>query len=169
MITSLAFRVAFQKSLTPTAIVGGDGKFMLANEAFCHLVEYSEFELMGMKFSEITDPADLFNDEHEAVRVRDGAIESYEMIKSYITKTKKLVRVRLRVDAVRNDKSEFVCFVAQAPEYLSSNALIRDVKPRNLALIRLVAWVQRNDKLVFFILIGLLSLAGYFFKIISEK
>lgn len=156
-----AYEMAFKKGIVAKALVSRDGNFIAANETYCRLTEYTEFELQRKSFASITDPEDVNVDVYESKRVAEGAIESYEMIKSYITKTKKLVKVRLRVDGVRDDAGNFVCFLAQAvPLFNDVNLTSESV---DIKAAKILTWTQRHSKLLLFILTGLAAL-GYFIK-----
>lgn len=161
----LAYQLAFMRSQTPTALVAKDGSFMAVNQAYSRLVEYSEFELMKRSFQVISDPDDVENDQSEAERVAEGKIESYEMIKSYITKTKRVIKVRLRVDGVRDETGAFVCFVAQATPLhtVVNKTLTKDAAIVDIRVVKFITYLQKNHKTVLFILTGL-AMLGYFMK-----
>lgn len=89
--------VLWDNAIGGIAIVDKDGTFLRANPAFCRIVEYSEPELQSMKFQDISAPSDVEADEDMAADVAAGKRKSYDMIKSYITKTNRLVWVHLRV------------------------------------------------------------------------
>lgn len=160
----MAYELAFKKGITAKALINSDGKFIVVNNSFCRLVEYSELELQHKKFQDITDPDDIYNDEQEAKRVESGIIESYEMIKSYITKTKKIIKVKLRVDGLKDTDGTFICFIAQVRPIEST--LVQD-KPVNIDInvIKFLIWLQKNSKIILAILTGL-SMLGY---AISDK
>lgn len=97
------------------AIVAEDGTFIRANPAFCKIVEYSELELQEMAFADITTPGDAEADQEMARQVARGERDSYDMIKSYITKTNRLVWVHLRVVPFELD-GKFHYFISQVFE-----------------------------------------------------
>mgnify|MGYP000686184057 CR=1 FL=1 len=105
--------VMWQHSLTGCALVGPDNKFVAANPAFCQITEYTEFELQGLTFDQITIPEDQVADLAMFERVRAGQIDSYDMVKHYITKQRHVVRVVLRVVAVRLADGTFERFYSQ--------------------------------------------------------
>lgn len=92
--------IAWHKSVTGMAIVDCDGRFRRINPAFSHLVEYTEAELEGKHFAEITHPADIDADKLESARVIEGESDGYVMRKRYLSKTGRIVWITLRVDAV---------------------------------------------------------------------
>lgn len=101
-------------------LVREDGTFIRANKAFCDIVEYTEAELELRTFSDITIPDDVSPDLEMAARVKRGDIESYDMIKHYLTKTRRIVRITLRVNAIRRDDGTFDYYFSQiAPAHVA--------------------------------------------------
>lgn len=98
------------------ALIDEDGTFIRANHAFCRIVEYSEPELQELTFKEITSPADADIDEALSKEVVAGHRAAYDMIKSYITKTRRVVWVHLRVVPVMTKDHKFAYFLSQVYE-----------------------------------------------------
>jgi PAS domain S-box-containing protein len=160
-----AYEIAFNKGVIPKALVSREGNFIVVNDAFSKLLEYTELELQRKKFQEITDPSDVFIDEQESERVANGKIEGYEMLKSYITKSKHLIQVRLRVDAVRDDKGKFICFVSQVVPITENIPTIPTI---DIKVAKMLTWLEKNAKLILWILTGIAGI-GYFLKDIINK
>lgn len=118
------------------------GRVIAANPQFCAMVEYSEAELMRKRWQDFTDPDDIDNDESMAARVADGKVDSYVMTKRYITKTKRVIWVTIRVDAVRDVAGKFLCYLGQVttkgdvPAGVSPAVDIRSLKT--------LAWLRTN-------------------------
>ena len=93
--------ILFDNSITGLALVNEDGTFRRVNRSFCSLTEYSEAELRKMTFQQITDPADVKADEEMAALVAKGEYTGYDMVKSYICKTRRIQQVLLRVTGLR--------------------------------------------------------------------
>ncbi len=159
----------FNRSLHGCALVTRDGGFIAANQAFCELTKYSELELTRRKFSDITDPADVVDDIDNAERVAEGKVASYEMLKSYISKNKEVVPVLLRVDAVRKENGEFVCFLAQVTPRGRTLVPAGQVSPDTLRAIQILTKMRENWPVVLWILTGLAALIGYALKSNSGK
>lgn len=108
-------------SLFGLALVAEDGKFIRVNKAFCDLCEYTEYELQQRTFMDITIPDDVRPDTEMAKRVAHGDVDSYDMVKHYLTKTKRIVRITLRVTAIRLSDGNFEYFLSQiAPAAMAS-------------------------------------------------
>lgn len=111
-ICDALLKILWDESITGLAIVERDGTFMRANSTFCRIVEYTEAELKRLRFQDITDPADLRADEEMAEMTAGGIYPSYQMTKNYITKTKKIQPVLLRVTGLWVN-GQFIYFVAE--------------------------------------------------------
>jgi PAS domain S-box-containing protein len=104
--------VFWRQSITGWALVAEDGKFLKANPTFCRLLEYTESELKGKRFQDITDPADVQADVEMARLVVEGHYPTYDMTKAYLTKTKRHLPVLLRVTGLRTS-GRFIFFAGE--------------------------------------------------------
>lgn len=100
---SALWDVMWQNAIGGLAIVDKDGTFLRANPAFCQLVQWTEPELQAKRFQEITVPGDVEADEDLFDEVARGKRPHYDMVKSYITKSGKIVWVHLRVNPFEID------------------------------------------------------------------
>lgn len=107
--------VLWENAIGGIAIVDRDGVFIRANPAFCRIVEYSEPELQKKTFKDISMPSDVSVDEELSAETAAGRRKSYDLIKSYITKTGRLVWVHLRVVPFEVN-GEFHYFISQVFE-----------------------------------------------------
>lgn len=128
----------WQHGLFGMALVREDHTFIRANPAFCAIVEYSEAELQKMTFGDITVGADQAADAAMAARVATGEIDSYDMTKTYFTKTRRAVQVILRVVPVRIG-DEFQYFVSQIAPSQTAAPVVGPAPPE---VKRLKAWEQ---------------------------
>lgn len=79
------------------AIVSLTGHWIKVNKSLCNLVEYSEDELLNLKFQDITHRDDLQQDLSKIDKLIKKEFDSYQIEKKYITKTGKIVWVILNV------------------------------------------------------------------------
>jgi PAS domain S-box-containing protein len=107
------FRNAFEHSAIGVALVSPDGRWLKANRRVCHILGYTEPELMRLTFQEITHPADLELDLDFVRRMLAGEIESYEMEKRYRHKDGHIVWVLLAVSLVRDAHGAPLHFISQ--------------------------------------------------------
>ncbi len=154
--------LVLRESVTGYALVKEDGTFLWVNPAFCKITEFSLAELKRKKYQDITDPSDLEADVEMAHLVAKGDFETYEMNKSYITKTKKMQPVFLRVTALRT-KGAFTFFVAQvaaidrSAQCLPENGEIRTAVRRNL----LFKFLKEYKEILLITMGGVGLLLGY--------
>jgi PAS domain S-box-containing protein len=80
------FRRTFDLSPVGAVMVGPDFRFTRCNEAFCRFLGYSEEELMGRKFIEVTHPDDRLIARSELNEILAGARESARFQKRYLRK-----------------------------------------------------------------------------------
>ena len=108
-------RVINDHGLIGFAEVAPDGMFVAVNETFAAIIDYSRFELEGVKtFQSITHAADLKADTAQAAAVAAGTIPGYTIKKRYITKLDSVVWVNLRVNGVFDSDGTFSHFAVQA-------------------------------------------------------
>lgn len=107
---------AWQKSDVPMALVRLDHRFSRCNRAYCKMLGYSESELKLRRWQDVTFPDDIPGDEDSANSLKSSDSDGYTLIKSYITKDRLILGVRLSVLAIRNDNGELLgYFIAALP------------------------------------------------------
>ncbi|HTH15231.1 MAG TPA: EAL domain-containing protein [Magnetospirillum sp.] len=95
------FRAVFQNAGVGVVLSESDGRLAQANPAFCAMVGYSEAELVGKHFSEISHPEDAGRNEALRAEMLAGGRDSYHLTKRYIAKDGRVVWGQLTVTAVR--------------------------------------------------------------------
>jgi diguanylate cyclase (GGDEF)-like protein/PAS domain S-box-containing protein len=106
------FRTAFDEGPIGMALVAPDGRFLRVNHALCAIVGYSEAELLGVSFQDITHPDDLDGDLEFLRQMLNGEIRSYQMEKRYLHKDGSSIGVNLSVSLVRDRDGKPVHFVS---------------------------------------------------------
>ncbi|MCX6358686.1 MAG: PAS domain S-box protein [Armatimonadetes bacterium] len=107
------FRNAFEHSAIGIALVSPEGKWLRANRRLCATIGYTEAELMGMTFQDVTHPADLDTDLDFVRQMLAGEIESYEMEKRYRHKDGRIIWVLLAVSLVWDAQGAPLHFISQ--------------------------------------------------------
>jgi diguanylate cyclase (GGDEF)-like protein/PAS domain S-box-containing protein len=79
-------RALFEFAAIGLNIGDSRGRCITSNPAFQRMLGYTEAELRGMRFSELTWPEDRPRDVEMYRRLRDGEIESYQLEKRYLRK-----------------------------------------------------------------------------------
>lgn len=114
------FRSAFTDSAIGMAVVGLDGRWIEVNSSLCQILGYSEKELQGLTFQELTHKDDLEADLNLLRETLDGKRSSYMLYKRYWHASGRKVWARLTVTLVRDNEEEPVHFISQV-EDLSAN------------------------------------------------
>ncbi|MFC5598747.1 PAS domain S-box protein [Deinococcus cellulosilyticus] len=106
------FRATFSQAAVGIAHVGLSGEWLTVNQRLCDIVGYSNTELMGLTFQDITHPEDLDKDLHLLNLLVSGRIQTYDMQKRYIRKDGTLVWVNLTVSLVRTPEGDPHYFIS---------------------------------------------------------
>lgn len=106
-------KIIWDNSIIGFAQVDAEGRFISVNPALCGLLEYTETELLDRTYQEITHPEDVQDDAEMAKKVFYGEIDTYVMTKRYITKTEKVIWVKLKVVRVSKEDNTFDFFFSQ--------------------------------------------------------
>lgn len=109
--TTRQLRFAFDQSPVGAALVAPDTRFVKANAAFLHFVGYSEEELRGRSFVDITHPDHRERDLAQVQRLARGEIDRYEVDKRYLRKDGRVVWGRASVALVRSDDGQPLYFL----------------------------------------------------------
>jgi PAS domain S-box-containing protein len=91
------FRSIFDYSPVGIGIAGPDRRYLKVNPAMCRMLGYSEEELVGKHFSDITHPDDVDLNIHNIDAMSAGAVGSFAIEKRYVRKTGEIVWVSLNV------------------------------------------------------------------------
>jgi PAS domain S-box-containing protein len=100
------FRRTFDQSPIGIATAGLDYHFISANKTMCLMLGYSEEELKGKTFKDVTHPEDLARDIEEMQRLTRGEIDSYEREKRYVRKDGSIFWGHITVGLIRDEKGK---------------------------------------------------------------
>ena len=117
------FRAAFDDGSVAMALTALDTTLMKTNAAFCRLLGFSEAELTGRRFTEITHPDDLGDNLPGIQRLVSGEIPTFRMEKRYIRKDGTVIWVDMSTASVRDDQGR--------PAYLVTH--VHDITERKRA------------------------------------
>ena len=106
------FRATFEHAAVGAAQVGIDGRWLRVNQRLCEIVGYSQEELLGKTFQDITHADDLQEDLGRMQRMLAGELETYTIEKRYLKKDGSEVWVNLTVSLVRDPSGEPGYFIA---------------------------------------------------------
>lgn len=106
------FRATFDQAAVGVAHVGPDGRWLRVNRKLQNILGYTEQELAGMNFQQITHPEDLAADMEAIRRMLCGEAETASLEKRYVAKDGEPVWVNLTVSLVRGESGEPKYFIA---------------------------------------------------------
>ena len=106
------FRTMFENSSVGMAQVSPDGHFLRVNERLCEMLGYSQAEMEGLLFQQLTHPDDIAADLLEAGRLRAGEVDRFDHEQRYIRKDGSVVWGHLSAGAVRNASRKLAYSVA---------------------------------------------------------
>lgn len=89
------------------------GRFLMMNKAYCEIVGYSQHELVGRHFAEVTHADDVDLDILEVPRLLAGESTTYIREKRYLHKDGNIVWVLVAVALIRDEAGGPMYFVAQ--------------------------------------------------------
>ncbi|CAM4130506.1 PAS domain-containing protein [Zobellia roscoffensis] len=139
-----SFYGAFENSDTGMAIVALNGSFEKVNQSLCSSFGYTEEELLGLNFKDISHPEDYNSDVNLVKRVIKGLQSSYKLEKRYFHKDGHIIYGILTATAVKDINGKILHFVSQ----------ITDITPQiqnEKKLTRLVdITTEQNDSLLNF-------------------
>jgi PAS domain S-box-containing protein len=99
-----------------------DGHWLKVPPTLCELLRYTEVELLGHRFHEITHPEDIEADWSQCLRLIQGEIKSFDLEKRYIRKDGQIVWAYLNCSVVTDTQDRPVHFITY----------IRDITNRKL-------------------------------------
>lgn len=128
LLTTLEDREAQIRSFYEFDIVGltitsPEKGWLRINHSLCNMLEYSEQELRGMTWVELTHPDDLAADIEQFNRLLANEIEGYSLEKRFVSKTGKVIPTQLVVRCVRKSNGDV--------DYIT--AMVQDISDRKAA------------------------------------
>src|SRR5687767_2679569 len=117
------FRSAFDYAAIGMALVSTEGRWLQVNRSLCHILGYTEPELLLTDFLSITHPDDLPTALSNIGQLLKGKVQASQMEKRYIHKSGHEVWVHWSVSLVRDQYSKSVHLIFQ----------IQDITDRKLA------------------------------------
>jgi diguanylate cyclase (GGDEF)-like protein/PAS domain S-box-containing protein len=107
------FEEVFERAPIGTALLDGEGRWLLVNRALCEITGYTADELLGKRFDEIVHPDDAENDSEQRGRLLAGRIPAYQVEKRYVDAAGEIVSAILSVSLVRDEEGQPVHYIAQ--------------------------------------------------------
>jgi PAS domain S-box-containing protein len=117
------FRKIFEDSPFCMVMTGKDLGIIRANSAFCKMIGYSEEELKGLTFKNLTHPDYIAGDEISLLRLVTGDIPVYQTQKRYLRSDRSIIWGSTTISIIRNNDGEVHFFLA----------MVEDVTARRIA------------------------------------
>lgn len=133
------FRLIFELASIGIALVAPNGAWMGVNAALCAILGYTERELMGLTFQDITWHEDLDADLQLLARLQRGEIASYQMEKRYVRKNGDPVWASLSVSSKTAPDGAIEYYVAAIGDIGARKAAEEAIKRMNAELEQRVA------------------------------
>lgn len=115
-ISESTFRGAFENSPIGMGLIAPGGYWLRVNKQLCAITGYTSDELLKMKFSDITHPADVENDLQHLRLLIEGKEDTYRVEKRYFHKNGSLVWIKLNTTLVRDGKGKPLYFIGQTED-----------------------------------------------------
>lgn len=133
------FRAIFQTAGVGIVLVSPEGNYLGANPAFQRMLGYSEEELIGKHFREITYPPDLAEDERITKKIKESPFETAVIEKRYVRADGSLVWARLFISAISNADGTMSSYVTVVEEITARKEAEAELKRTQAELAHLVA------------------------------
>lgn len=141
MSTELKYKTIFEQAAIGIATIDGlEGNIIDVNDNFCKLLGFDRKELKGLSFKEITHPEDVESNIEFFEKIGNGAINSYNLEKRYLTKNGNVIWVNLMVKPLMVSDSN--------SEKLTLIALVEDITERKLNQELITTSQQRIESLI---------------------
>jgi PAS domain S-box-containing protein len=96
------FRKIFEEGPLGMVMVDRDFRLMKVNETFAQMLGYTQDELTGKAFVDITHPDDISKDVALAEKVFRGEISYYRLEKRYLKKNREILWINLTASVIRD-------------------------------------------------------------------
>ena len=106
------YRTIFSLSAAGMAQVALDGRFLQVNSRLCEITGYTEAQLLGRRFRDVTHPDDIDYSEQLARDLIEGRLDNVRTEKRYLKADGSLLWVSLAVAVLRDAQGQPVQFMA---------------------------------------------------------
>ena len=99
-------RTFYEFDLVGLTITSPEKGWLSVNEYLCKMLEYSEQELFGMTWAQLTHPDDLAADVEQFNQLLAHKIDGYSLEKRFVSRTGKVIPTQMVVRCVRKENGE---------------------------------------------------------------
>ena len=133
------FRAVFQTVGVGINLVSPTGHYVGANPAFQQMLGYTEAELLGKHYREVTYPPDFAEDDRIAIEVEQDPNKIGEIEKRYVRADGSLLWTRLLVSAIRDSDGVLTTYVRVVEDISARKEAAAQQQRAQAELERLVA------------------------------
>jgi diguanylate cyclase (GGDEF)-like protein/PAS domain S-box-containing protein len=126
------FRSSFDDAAIGMALVGLDGRWFRVNDALSRITGYSQDELVGMSFRDVTPADDVGADEDALAALVAGDRETFHAEKRYVRSDNTIVWIALSVSTVRDSEGKPQHLISQMQDITARKAAERELAERAL-------------------------------------
>lgn len=124
------FRLTVDEAPIGVGIVSLTGRYLRVNKVLAEILGYSVDELVGMRWQDLTHPADLEEDLVLVDRLQRGEIPRYQMEKRYIRKDGSEVMALLSVSVARDEQGAPWYFISSVQDITERRRIERELIER---------------------------------------
>ncbi|HEY3268004.1 MAG TPA: PAS domain S-box protein [Armatimonadota bacterium] len=107
------FRGMFESAPIGLALVATSGHYIRVNRSLCRMLGYTEEELVGIHYDDITYPEDRPGDAENTAALVEGGRRVAERVKRYVRKDGSLMWATLSLTAIRDEAGRPAHFLSQ--------------------------------------------------------
>jgi len=120
------FRAVFANAGVGVILLSREGRYVEANRAFAGMLGYSEAELKGIHFEDVTFPEDAAKSTGAFRELVEGVRDSYQAEKRYVAKDGRVVWGRITVTAVRDEATSDLRYAVGVVEDVTERKRLED-------------------------------------------
>lgn len=124
------FRKVFEDSPVGIVVTGTEATILQVNRAFCEILGYSEQELVGLKFLDVTHPEDSGRALELGRSLFERQVRGYQLERRFITRSRKTIWARLTASAVP-DRSGKPLYTLSVVEDVTQRKLAEEILERS--------------------------------------
>ncbi|NEP11047.1 MAG: PAS domain S-box protein, partial [Symploca sp. SIO2C1] len=145
------FRAIFEQAAVGIVVSSLSGHILRANQGFCDLLGYTELELLGQTWEEITHPDEIALDQEYWNQALTGEINTYSVEKRYICRDGQVQWGHLTISLVRSSEDiaqYFISVVEDVQERKQAEAQIKASLKEKEILLKEIHHRVKNNLLV---------------------
>ncbi|HMK37153.1 MAG TPA: PAS domain S-box protein [Desulfomonilaceae bacterium] len=123
------YRAVFNNAAVGITLSDPDGRYLRVNSTSAYILGYTQEELEGLTFFDVTHPEDVNASKEQLLSLQEGKKDSYRLEKRYIRKDGQVIWAEVSVSALRDVKGEYkatLAVVVDITERKKAEAALRE-------------------------------------------